>query len=66
MRTLTVSEIEEVGGGPAVVLTPWCINGLKWAALAVGAGFFGQLGVRAADEAIDSVQNPPPSCPKSK
>ena len=65
MRTLTVNEIEEVGGGPAVVLAPlapWVWTGLK----ALGAAFV--LGVAAgAGEELGSqaVQNATgTSCPK--
>jgi hypothetical protein len=62
MRTLAVNEIEEVGGGPAVVLAPWVVKGLQM----VGAAF--ALGIAAgAGEEIGSiaVQNATgTSCPK--
>ena len=62
MRTLAVNEIEEVGGGSAVVLAPWVVRGLK----ALGAAF--ALGIAAgAGEEIGSiaVQNATgTSCPK--
>jgi hypothetical protein len=50
MRTLTVNEIEEVGGGPAIALAPWVIKGLKWAGVAVAAGFAAQTGANLADK----------------
>jgi hypothetical protein len=53
MRTLTMNEIEEVGGGPAVVLAPWFVSGCKWAitifAAAVIAGAGEELGSQLAE-----------------
>ena len=61
MRTLTVNEIEEVSGGIPVFLPVafWAIaeKAVLCAAAAAAAGFFGQLGVRAADGVIDWVAN---------
>jgi len=50
MRTLTISEIEEVGGGPAWFAAPAVIKGLKWFAVAVIAGFGAQTGANLADK----------------
>ena len=62
MRTLTVNEIEEVGGGPAVVLAPWVWPGLKALgaafALGVAAGAGEELGSQAVQNATGT------SCPK--
>jgi len=61
MRTLTVDELEEVGGGIPVALPVvfWVAaeKAVVYAALAGAAGFFGQMGVRAADAVIDWVAN---------
>jgi hypothetical protein len=61
MRALTVNEIEEIGGGIPVALPVvfWVVaeKAVVYAAVATAAGFFGQVGVRAADAAIDWVAN---------
>ena len=53
MRTLTVNEIEEVGGGIPVFLPVafWVVaeKAVLSSCAAAAAGFFGQMGVRAAD-----------------
>lgn len=62
MRTLTVNEIEEVGGGPAIVLAPWVIAWLEALAaafaIAVVAGAGEELGSQAVQNATGTM------CPK--
>ena len=64
MRTLTMNEIEEVGGGPAVVLAiPPAVKAVAKvvaavAAVSAAAGFGTKAGENLADKAV------PTSCPK--
>lgn len=50
MRTLTMNEIEEVGGGPAPVAVVWLVRTVVAAAAVAGAAYIEQRASNLADK----------------